>query len=152
AELFGMIAAQRFAGPLLCQIQSRLAAGGLSSEAQMRRLARIMVLADLRGWMFFFVIQVLTLWNVHVLWLLERWQRVAGAHVPDWLAALGETEALIALATLAHDNPAWVFPTVAEDQPLLEARGLGHPLLPEAVRVANDVTIGPPGTFLLVTG
>ncbi|MFL5803823.1 MAG: MutS-related protein [Roseiflexaceae bacterium] len=152
ADLFCMIGAQRFAAPLLREIQSRLAAGGLSAEAQMRRLARLMVLADLRGWMFFFVIQVLTLWNVHVLWLLERWQRVGGAHAPDWLAALGETEALIALATLAHDNPAWTFPEVAEDQPLLAARGLGHPLLPETLRVDNDVTVGPPGTFLLVTG
>jgi DNA mismatch repair ATPase MutS len=118
----------------------------------MRRFARIMVLADIRSWMFFFVIQVLTLWNVHVLWLLERWQRDAGAHVTDWLAALGETEALMALATLAHDNPTWSFPEVAEGQPLLAAQSLGHPLLPDALRVCNDVSVGPAGRFLLVTG
>ena len=29
---------------------------------------------------------------------------------------------------------------------------LGHPLLADDVRVANDVEVGPPGTFLLVTG
>ena len=34
----------------------------------------------------------------------------------------------------------------------MEAVNLGHPLLPPAACVGNDVTIGPPGTFLLVTG
>jgi hypothetical protein len=152
ADLFGMLGGQPFAAPLLRDIQARLAASELSAEAQMRRFARIMVLADIRSWMFFFVIQVLTLWNVHVLWLLERWQRDAGAHVADWLAALGEIEALMALATLAHDNPAWSFPEVAEGQPLLAAQSLGHPLLPDALRVCNDVSVGPAGRFLLVTG
>jgi len=32
------------------------------------------------------------------------------------------------------------------------AQGLGHPLIPDGQRVSNDVEIGPPGTFLLVTG
>jgi hypothetical protein len=34
----------------------------------------------------------------------------------------------------------------------IEARDLGHPLLFAEVRVGNDVTVGPAGTFLLVTG
>jgi len=103
--------------------------------------------------MFFYPIQLATLWNVHVLWLLERWQRAAGAHARAWLAALGDFEALAALATLAHDNPSWIFPELVEaPAPRLSACGLGHPLLPPAACVGNDVTIGPPGTFLLVTG
>jgi DNA mismatch repair ATPase MutS len=32
------------------------------------------------------------------------------------------------------------------------ASALGHPLLPDERRVANDVEVGPPGTLLLVTG
>jgi DNA mismatch repair ATPase MutS len=32
------------------------------------------------------------------------------------------------------------------------ARALGHPLIAEGRRVHNDVRVGPPGTFLLVTG
>jgi DNA mismatch repair ATPase MutS len=34
----------------------------------------------------------------------------------------------------------------------LRARDLGHPLIPGDRRVGNDVEVGPPGTFLLVTG
>jgi DNA mismatch repair ATPase MutS len=69
------------------------------------------------------------------------------------MAAVGEIEALAALAGLAHDNPDWCVPRVARSEPpRLTARQLGHPLLAEPARVCNDVELGPPGTFLLVTG
>jgi hypothetical protein len=162
AELFRMIEAQPFQAPALRRLQASLAAGELRADQQMRRLNRLMALADLRGWMFFYPIQIATLWNVHVLWLLERWQREAGGSARRWLATLGELEALAALAALAHDHPAWCFPELADFphrapsgdsvDPVLEARNLGHPLLPPEVCVGNDVAVGPPGAFLLVTG
>ncbi|HEU5101380.1 MAG TPA: MutS family DNA mismatch repair protein [Roseiflexaceae bacterium] len=160
ADLFELLGDQPFAAPVLQQLQRELTAGGVRADGQMRRLSRLMALADLRGWMFFYPIQLATLWNVHVLWLLERWQRTAGARARAWLDALGDFEALAALATLAHDNPTWVFPELydpstdsrAATAPMIEAVDLGHPLLPPAVRVGNDVSLGPPGSFLLVTG
>jgi DNA mismatch repair ATPase MutS len=87
-----------------------------------------------------------------VLAALERWQRSSGAHARDWLAALGEAEALSALGTLAHDNPDWVMPDLVEGPAGIEARALGHPLLAAGSRVNNDVAVGPPGTFVFVTG
>ncbi len=152
-DLFQLISAQPFTDPELQRLQSHLTAQGQRADQHMRRLTRIMALADLRHFMFYLPIQLVTLWNFHVLWLLERWQAAAGSHVRDWLAALGELEALSALATLAHDHPSWVFPTLqTAGQPCYSARALGHALLPPALRVDNDVQIGPPGTFLLVTG
>ena len=50
--------------------------------------------------------ELLFLWDFHVLCLLERWQQTAGTQARGWLAALGELEALSALAGLRHDNPA----------------------------------------------
>jgi hypothetical protein len=99
-----------------------------------------------------FLLQVLTLWDFHVLASLEGWQRTAGRRARRWLMALGEIEALAALAALRFENPGWCLPEVAAGQPELVARDLGHPLLPAARRVGNDVTVGPAGTFLLVTG
>jgi hypothetical protein len=99
-----------------------------------------------------FLLQVLTLWDFHTLALLEAWQRDAGRQARRWLTALGEIEALAALATLRFENPDWCLPEVAAGLPELAARDLAHPLLPPAGRVGNDVTVGPAGTFLLVTG
>jgi hypothetical protein len=153
AALFKLLGDQQLAALALQQLQRDLSAEGVRAGQQMARLGRLMALADLRGWMFFYPIQLATLWNVHVLWLLELWQRAAGARARTWLAALGDFEALAALATLAHDNPSWIFPElVGEPAPRLSARGLGHPLLAPDACVGNDVALGPPGTFLLVTG
>ena len=125
--------------------------------AGMRNLRRILAVCHSRSEVFkiwvFLPLQVFFLWDFHVLALLERWQRRWRKHARRWFEALGELEALASLAALAHDNPAWPFPTVDVHLPKgIDALGLGHPLLPDQVRVANDVALGPPGTFLFVTG
>lgn len=155
AGIFALAEHEPLQAPMLRRIQGDLASGDLNADAQMRRLGHIMQFGDLRLSLIFPVIQAFLLWNYHTLWLLERWQRTAGKRVRRWLDTLSELEALSALASLAYDNPDWVVPEVAQApaaQPVVAARALGHPLLPASVRVANDVTIGPPGRFLLVTG
>jgi hypothetical protein len=99
-----------------------------------------------------FPLQTLFLWDFHVLRRLEKWQQAAGSHARGWLAALARFECLSAFAGLRFDHPGWAFPEVSAETKRYEARGLGHPLIRDEQRVTNDVTLGPPGTFLLVTG
>jgi hypothetical protein len=162
ADLFALLTSRPFEAPLLRRIQAELATGQQSAEHEMRRLGKILQWGDLRLSMFFPVIQAVLLWSFHILWLLEGWQADAGRSVRGWMETLSELEALAALATLAYDNPEWTFADFTEtrtgaggaesEPPLLTARDLGHPLLPPAVRVGNDVAVGPPGRFLFVTG
>lgn len=99
-------------------------------------------------------LQALALWDFHVLFALDDWRARAGAHAAAWLDALAELDALVALGTLAHDEPEWAFPLIEEDThaPRVSAVALGHPLIAPGVRIANDVEVGPPGSVLLVTG
>lgn len=97
-------------------------------------------------------LQLVLLWDFHVVAALERWQAEAGHEARAWFGSLGEIEALAALATLAHDNPRWATPAVVDGAAALEASALGHPLIAAGARVPNDVAVGPPGTLLLVTG
>ncbi len=152
-ELMEAIARARFASPLLARLQSGLDAGGATASDQMKRLQRIMHLADLRhSPMLYLPIQLLVLWDFHVMAQLDHWRRAAGGQVRRWLEVVGEVEALAALAVLAHDHPQWTFPEIGETDCALVAEHVGHPMLPPASRVDNDVTVGPPGTFLLITG
>ena len=97
-------------------------------------------------------IQAITLWDFHVLHALDEWRVAHGRHARQWWDALAELDAFVALGTLAHDEPYWTFPSFDQSTPRVQARALGHPLLPHAQRVPNDVSVGPPGTMLLVTG
>ncbi|MEE8523198.1 MAG: DNA mismatch repair protein MutS [Thermoanaerobaculia bacterium] len=143
--------------PRLRELRQALAAGS-GAPRQMRRLHRLVALADVRhSSLLHAPVQALTMWDFHVLDRLEGWQREAGRSARAWLEALAEIEALSALAGLSFDQPDWCFPEVlAEDcqagELRFEAEELGHPLLAAGVRVCNDVTVGPPGTFLLLTG
>jgi len=153
AALFEHATVGTLESPLLKDLQSRLSAEGKSASACMRGLNRILGFAELRSsaGIFHFLFQALTLWDFHVLFALERWRQAAGMHVRDWLEAVGEMDALSSLAAARRDNPGWAVPQL-DDERLLAADALGHPLIGDDRRITNDVTVGPSGTILLVTG
>jgi hypothetical protein len=154
ADLYQLLMTQPVTSPALRDIQARLTQDGPRADEQMRRLGRIMQFADLRLSMFFPIIQAFLLWTFHVTWFLEGWQQSSGPMTRGWLSALGEADALAGLAALAYEHPDWCLPELVDAGHPSEivARDLGHPLLPPATCVRNDVTVGPPGTLLLVTG
>jgi hypothetical protein len=153
ADLFGQAASHRFECPRLADVQGRLSAGGASAYACMQRLNRVLGFAELRtgAAMLHFFVQGLTLWDFHVAFALERWRLMAGSRIRGWMAALAELDAIATLAWIRHDYPGWAVPTF-DAAPLIAARDLAHPLIPDDRRIANDVEVGPPGTLLLVTG
>ena len=152
AALFEVLTCADFESPTLIEWQRALREGGLPADRQLRRLQRIagfMLPDDAIGSA---IVSALTLWDLHLLAALEGWQQVAGPRVRGWLGTLGRFEAAAALARLANDNPDWAFAEIDPASDALSGRALGHPLIPNAARVPNDVEVGPPGTFLLVTG
>jgi DNA mismatch repair ATPase MutS len=97
-------------------------------------------------------INAVLLWDIHCVLALERWQSYAGGAVRGWFHALGELEALSSLASLAHDEPSFVFADVVDGPAVFDASELGHPLIDAPQRVPNDVSLPEPGRALLVTG
>lgn len=102
---------------------------------------------------FYFPLQVISLWDFQWLRLIEKWQQHNSDVVGEWIKSFAKFEALASLATLACDHPNWEYPTVTRSSDkIFHATALGHPLLSDKSRVTNDVSIGPVGTMLLVTG
>ena len=127
--------------------------GGRSAPDEIVTLRRLLDMAEARRSPLGHIpLALMFFWDVHVLAALERWKARSGHSVRGWLGAVGEAEALAALAALAADNPDWTMPVLGPDADTLRARHLGHPLLPPQECVHNDVEIGPAGSFLLVTG
>jgi hypothetical protein len=153
-ELIGTVAHATSSAPLLRELGDAVRPDGRPAEQSIDELRAIMHVADVRLSSMHFLIQLATLWDFHALARLERWQRRHGTSVRAWLQATAQVEALAALATLAHDHPDWRFAEVqaASSEACFSAEGLGHPLIADELRVHNDVTVGPPGTFLLITG
>ena len=131
----------------------RSAAGPRAAPEEITALRRLLDMAEARRSPLLHIPFALVLhWDVHVLAALERWKARSGSRVRGWLGAVGEAEALAALAAITADHPDWTMPTLDREARTLHARALGHPLLPPRDCVRNDVEIGPAGSFLLVTG
>ena len=129
-----------------------------SAVVGMRGLGRVARAGSLRQsaatFLVYLPLQALMLWDVRVLDRLEQWQTTFGTETKKWFESLGELESLMSLAALKDDYPSWTRPTwiANPDEAVIRSSSIGHPLLPDSERVYNDVTIGPPGTLLLVTG
>ena len=84
---------------------------------------------------------------------VDRWHAENGARLVEWIAAVGELEALSSLAAFAYERPELPFPALIEGGPLFDGTAVAHPLIVGHEAVANDVRLGSDGPHvLLVSG
>jgi hypothetical protein len=138
-----------FTSPEL-QALARGTGKGIAPSAAMRQFAWLSSLAEQRRNQLHVVVNVLTLWDLHVFFRLDDWRRRNGRDVAGWLDRLADVEAVACLGGYLHDRPDLVMPEVVEAGPRFVAERLSHPLLDDAV--PNDVSLERPGQLLLVTG
>ncbi len=143
---------ESFKSPRLCRLRQRLFDRGEPASRSLAKLGRLIHFLELQANQLFLPVAILVLWPLHASWALERWRARHGGHIADWLEALGELEALCAAACYAYEHPDDPWPEVLSEGRRFEARGLGHPLIPTATRVRNDVSIAPPLQMLVVSG
>ena len=126
--------------------------------AEFKRLERILRLESISSnpmtvWFFYIPLQFVLLWDLQLFMHAEAWRKVSGGEAPRWFDLLGEVETLCSLASLSYEQPGWQFPELIDSNvPTFVAKDLGHPLLPDRSRVANDIRLGPPGRLQLITG
>jgi len=142
-----------FASPRLRRLREMLE--GPHHEKPSQRIAalgNLLALLASRRNALFAPFSLVLMWGTQLALALEGWRRHSGREIRDWLHAVGEFEALCALGTFAYENPADPFPEIVAGAPCVEGRDLGHPLLPRAKCVANDLALGRPVRVLLVSG
>jgi hypothetical protein len=149
---FDLLSAASVDAARLAELHGALHVNGRSAAAYTRSLERIGRCVIPRSALVYWVVQLICLWDVHVLAALDDWRAKVGPSLRAWLESLGEFEALAALAGLVHAHPDWALPAIDTTACRLEAQQAGHPLLAPGTRVDNAVTLGPVGTFVLVTG
>jgi hypothetical protein len=143
---------ESFASAMLAGLHAELATGGRRPSQVVRRLRLLVDLFDSRRNQFFAPVALLTMWDVHLALAIEAWRARHGASTGAWLGTVGRLEALSSLAGFAWEHPADVYPDLDERQTCFEAQALGHPLMPEARCVRNDVVLGGATRVLIVSG
>ena len=151
-ELFDRIGAERFQARRLEELHQALLAHGQSPAQPIAQLGRWLEIHDSKGNVFFAILSFLLVWDVQLSVAVEGWRRRFGVHIPEWLGALGEIEALVSLGAYRFENPDDPYPEFEESGPCFDAEGLGHPLLPPSRVVRNDVRLDGERQMLVITG
>lgn len=138
--------------PRLAALRAALDTDGVAPSRRIAQLERLVGLLDARRNQFFAPLAPLLLWQTQLALAVEAWRATSGAAVARWLTALGEFEALQALATYAAEHPDDRFPSFVDGPTRFEGEALGHPLLPAARCVRNDVRLGADRAVLVISG
>jgi hypothetical protein len=152
ARILRLIEEGRFAAARLRSLQESLRADGAAPSHRIAALARLI---DMQEWsrnVFFAPLAILLCWDIQLSFAIDDWRRRHGVRAAEWLSVVGEIEALASLASHAYEHPADPFPEIVDTPPLFEAEGIGHPLIPDARCVRNDVRLDGSRRLLVVSG
>jgi hypothetical protein len=133
-------------------LQQQLWSGKLASSRAILHLRFIVDLVNSRRNLIVRLLDVPLMYSIQVAFAAERWRRAHGQAVRSWLGAIGEVEALLCLATYCYEHPDDPLPEFVEGRARFDAVALGHPLLPAATCVRNDVSLSAELPMLLVSG
>jgi MutS domain V/MutS domain III len=152
ALLLERLEREQFTSARLTRLVGELQIEGTTASRRIKRLTRLLELLDSSENMFFRPVAAMLLWNAQFAMALEAWRVANGPHIGQWIAAVGEFEALCSLSTYAFERPDATFPQLEMAGPLFDATALRHPLIPAAVAVANDVQLGKGARLWIVSG
>ncbi len=152
AKVLSRLEGEQFTSPRLTELRAALDVAGLPPSARIAKLNRLIEMLDSRENPFMRALGPLMLWTEQLAFAIEAWRKVSGSALGRWLAAVGEIEALCALAAYAFERPADVFPEFESGGACFDGDELAHPLLDAARVVRNSVRLGGDLRVLIVSG
>jgi hypothetical protein len=154
-HLLEQLERQQFSTPRLRALRQALDAGDGRASSAIRSLHRLVEMHDWQHNLIFLFVSIIFLWGTHVAWAIEAWRARHGRHIRGWLDAVAEFEALSSISAFKFEHPGDPFPVIVTDGPapaVFDGAGLGHPLIPAARCVRNDVRLDSDQRLLVVSG
>jgi hypothetical protein len=152
AGLLSVMEGQSFTAPRLIALRSKLQRNGVPASRQIERLRKLVALLEARRNQFFAPFALLFLWTTNIAFAIEGWRLESGAEIVAWIATIAELEALLSVSSFAFEHPTFAMPEVMDGDAMFDGDAIGHPLIPDDRRVANDVRIGADLRLLIVSG
>lgn len=141
-----------FTSPLLVALQREVE----GEDQALAQLQRLLIPVEQRTKEWFLALGLSVCAGTHAALGLDAWKRRYDAPMRRWLDAWASFEALVAVGTYAAEHEENIYPEVldadAAGTAVFVAEGIVHPLLKRAEAVPNNVTLGGPVQFLLISG
>jgi DNA mismatch repair ATPase MutS len=97
-------------------------------------------------------LNALFLWDLDAAFNMQIWRKHYGKHIEKWLEGIGEFEALMSLSVLTHFKGQIIEPhfNESENEGIILAKELGHPLIHKSSRVNNSFELK--NSLWIITG
>ncbi len=152
SSLLARLEREDFESPRLLALKTDLFSHHLAGSKAIGRLRTIVEYINALENPIMRVLNVPLLYGVQVAYAAEAWRSAHGAAVRSWLRTIGEAEALLSLSAYSYEHPADPFPEFVEGPPCFNATALGHPLIPTAKCVRNNISVCGETRVLLISG
>lgn len=153
AKITAELEKENFASSKLKDYRSKLFLEDKPASFHIKRLSTLLGYFDMRlSREFHLLFNNVLFWDLHCVYRIEKWKRKTGPVIHKWFDVIGYFEALSSFANTLFNNTDWSMPEVCGPEFRLEARSIGHPLIPNAENVHNDVILQNTGNVLIVTG
>jgi hypothetical protein len=166
AEVLAIMEGEAFAAERLREVRAALNTHRVAASETVKKLERVYDWLEDRRNGFVAIFNPFVFYTAQLTMAAERWRAKFGPAIRGWLVAVGDFEALAALAGYAYEHPADVLPELVEAEASadglraggqrtvgrFEAEGLAHPLLAPDKAVANDLKLGGAPQLIVVSG
>jgi len=152
AEVLAVIEREGVSTERLVTLRAALDTNHIAASAAVRKLKRIYDWLEDRRNGFVAIFNPFVFYVTLLTMTAERWRAKFGPAIRGWLAAVGEFEALAALAGYAFEHPEDVLPEFVTEKACFDAEGLAHPLLPAGRAVGNNVRLSQTPQLIVVSG
>ena len=153
SKITGELEKENFSSSKLKEYRSELFLEDKSASSHIKKLSTLLGYFDMRlSKEFHLLFNNLLFWDLHCVYRIEKWKKKAGPVIHKWFDVIGNFEALSSFANTLFNNPDWTMPEVCGPEFRLEARSIGHPLIPKAENIRNDISLHHKGNILIVTG
>lgn len=152
SSILSSIEDEEFKAPLLTELKGKLKDNsGISCKNEMKKLSSLLDwVGDSSANAYFFILNVIAFADVFILFNLNKWRSINGKKIENWLAVMGEFDALSSIANLSFDHEDWCFGKIKEEK-IARGTAIAHPLIGERA-VSNDYELVSPKQITLITG
>ncbi len=151
-QLLEFIEENSFKSELLRENCQKTHISGQKSSQILKQFSKAIDALDQRNNIFFGVLgNGLFLWDIKQVFKIERWIEKYGKEVEKWFEVVSFFDSENTLANFAFNHPSFVYPEIVTGAEIINAEGLGHPLLLSSKRVTSNCLIKSQ-EFFIVTG
>jgi DNA mismatch repair ATPase MutS len=150
--LFSIMERGNYSGDELSNLNLILNTGNTSAAVALNQLKKIVTAFDNRlNVLAAIFLEGFLLWDLQCMIRLEQWKKNYEKYFRSWIDALASFDSMVSLATFAFNHPKLTYPDIS-DTAILNAKQMGHILIPDNERICNDFNISDEGDFIIITG